>query len=105
MQVGKTGNHHACRGTRTDELAGNVVSRASLHNAEEIARKDIRVGDVIIVEKAGKIIPHVSEWKASSRNRTARVFFSVVCPECSRELVKDPNGVYIRCPNPACPAN
>ncbi len=105
VQVGKTGTITPVAELEPIELAGTVVSRASLHNAEEIARKDIRVGDVIIVEKAGKIIPHVVRVEKHLRETELPEFsFPVVCPECSRELVKDPNGVYIRCPNPACPA-
>lgn len=105
VQVGKTGTITPVAELEPIELAGTVVSRASLHNAEEIARKDIRVGDVIIVEKAGKIIPHVVRVEKHLRETELPEFsFPVVCPECSSELVKDPNGVYIRCPNPACPA-
>ena len=59
VQVGKTGTITPVADLEPVELAGTIVSRASLHNAEEIERKDVRVGDVVVVEKAGKIIPHV----------------------------------------------
>ncbi len=86
-------------------LAGTVVRRASLHNAEEVARKDVRVGDVVIVEKAGKVIPHVVRVeKQERRGELAPFQFPEKCPDCATALVKDPDGVYIRCPNPLCPA-
>ena len=87
------------------ELAGTIVSRASLHNADEIERKDVRVGDVVVVEKAGKIIPHIVRVEKHLREGSPRKFvFPGECPECGRKLVKDEGGVYIRCPNPQCPA-
>jgi DNA ligase (NAD+) len=87
------------------ELAGTTVSRASLHNADEIVRKDVRVGDVVVVEKAGKIIPHIVRVEKHERPEGLPAFqFPVDCPECSTALVKDEGGVYIRCPNQVCPA-
>jgi DNA ligase (NAD+) len=87
------------------QLAGTVVSRASLHNSDEIARKDVRIGDVVVVEKAGKIIPHVVRVEKHERQTELPPFhFPKTCPECNTALVKDEGGVYIRCPNPECPA-
>src|SRR5207244_3764875 len=87
------------------ELAGTTVSRASLHNADEIVRKDIRKGDVVVVEKAGKIIPHIVRVEKHARTEPLDEFpFPTRCPECNTLLVKDSGGVYIRCPNPTCPA-
>jgi DNA ligase (NAD+) len=87
------------------QLAGTTVSRASLHNADEIRRKDIRVGDVVVVEKAGKIIPHVVRVEKHERKtHLPKYRFPKNCPECSARLVKDEGGVYIRCPNLQCPA-
>lgn len=105
VQVGKTGAITPVADLEPVELAGTTVSRASLHNADEIARKDVRVGDVVIVEKAGKIIPHVVRVEVAQRKGHPPAFaFPKECPECGTRLVKDEGGVYIRCPNPECPA-
>lgn len=106
VQVGKTGTITPVAALEPVELAGTTVSRASLHNADEIERKDVRVGDVVIVEKAGKIIPHVVRVEAHERKGSPPKFsFPTVCPECSTPLVRDEGGVYIRCPNvESCPA-
>jgi DNA ligase (NAD+) len=105
VQVGKTGTITPVADLEPVELAGTVVSRASLHNAEEIQRKDVRVGDVVVVEKAGKIIPHVVRVEVAERKGKLPVFdFPKSCPECGTPAVKDEGGVYIRCPNPQCPA-
>ena len=106
VQVGKTGTITPVAELEPVELAGTIVSRASLHNADEIARKDIRQGDTVVVEKAGKIIPHVVRVEKHLRKESLPSYdFPVVCPECGTELVKDPGGVYIRCTaGVACPA-
>jgi len=105
VQVGKTGAITPVADLEPVELAGTVVSHASLHNADEIQRKDVRVGDVVVVEKAGKIIPHVVRVETAERKGSLRKFsFPAECPECAAALVKDEGGVYIRCPNPECPA-
>lgn len=105
VQVGKTGAITPVAELEPVQLAGTTVSRASLHNADEIQRKDIRVGDVVVVEKAGKIIPHVVRVEKHERKTAPRKYkFPENCPECSTQLVKDEGGVYIRCPNFQCPA-
>ena len=105
VQVGKTGAVTPVAELEPVELAGTTVSRASLHNAEEIERKDIRVGDTVVVEKAGKIIPHIVRVEKHERKkRLARFVYPTECPECRQQLVKDDGGVYIRCPNLQCPA-
>ena len=105
VQVGKTGASRRLPNLEPVELAGTVVRRASLHNAEEIERKDVRVGDVVVVEKAGKIIPHIVRVEKHERKEELPKFkFPAHCPECDTKLVKDEGGVYIRCPNPECPA-
>ena len=105
VQVGKTGAITPVADLEPVELAGTTVSRASLHNADEIERKDVRPGDMVVVEKAGKIIPHIVRVEKHLRKGSLRKFvFPTECPECGRKLVKDEGGVYIRCPNVECPA-
>jgi len=105
VQVGKTGAITPVADLQPVELAGTTVSRASLHNADEVARKDVRVGDVVVVEKAGKVIPHIVRVEKHLRTKDLPPFeFPTHCPECGTAVVKDEGGVYIRCPNPACPA-
>ena len=82
VQVGKTGTITPVAELEPVELAGTIVSRASLHNADEIARKDVRQGDVVIVEKAGKIIPHIVRVEKHKREGRPRKFaFPDTCPE------------------------
>ena len=105
VQVGKTGTITPVADLEPVPLAGTVVSRTSLHNADEIGRKDVRIGDVVVVEKAGKIIPHVVRVEVAERKGQEKKFvFPSECPECSAKLLRDEGGVYIRCPNPTCPA-
>jgi len=106
VQVGKTGTITPVANLEPVEIAGTTVSRASLHNADEIARKDVRVGDVVVVEKAGKIIPHIVRVEKHERTRPLAAFvFPETCPSCKTQLVRDEGGVYIRCPNfQSCPA-
>jgi DNA ligase (NAD+) len=105
VQVGKTGAITPVADLAPVELAGTTVSRASLHNADEVARKDVRVGDIVVVEKAGKVIPHIVRVEKHLRTKELPPFeFPTHCPECGSAVVKDEGGVYIRCPNPACPA-
>ncbi len=103
IQVGKTGTITPVAELEPVEIAGTIVSRTSLHNAEEIARKDVRVGDTVIVEKAGKIIPHLVRVEKHLREKDLPVFrFPEVCPGCGSELKKDEGGVFIRCTNINC---
>jgi DNA ligase (NAD+) len=105
VQVGRGGTITPVADLEPVELAGTIVRRASLHNADEIARKDIRIGDVLVVEKAGKVIPHVVRVEKHLRKGRLRSWeFPTECPECGTAVVKDEDGVYIRCPNVICPA-
>lgn len=105
VQIGKTGAITPVALLEPVELAGTTVSRASLHNADEITRKDVRVGDVVVVEKAGKIIPRIVRVEKHERQNDLSEFsFPTHCPACNTTLVKDEGGVYIRCPNYLCPA-
>ena len=104
-QIGKTGTVTPVAELLPVELAGTTVGRASLHNMEEIERKDIRIGDWVVVEKAGKIIPHIVRVEKHRRESELPAYvFPTKCPECDSELVKDPQGVYIRCVSKQCPA-
>ncbi len=105
VQVGKTGTITPVAELQPVELAGTTISRASLHNADEIERKDTRPGDVVVVEKAGKVIPHIVRTEQHLRESDLPKFkFPTHCPECEMVLVRDEGGVYIRCPNFDCPA-
>ncbi|MFO0919479.1 MAG: NAD-dependent DNA ligase LigA [Planctomycetaceae bacterium] len=105
ISVGKTGALTPTALLEPVEIAGTTVSRASLHNRDEIERLGVKIGDWIIVEKAGKIIPHVVRVEEQRRTGHEHVFhFPVKCPECHTPVEQDEGGVYIRCPNPSCPA-
>jgi DNA ligase (NAD+) len=104
-QVGKTGTVTPVAELEPVQLAGTTVSRASLHNQDEIHRKDIRVGDWVVVEKAGKIIPHIVRVEKHRREGNPPLWkFPTKCPECDAPLHRDPTGVYIRCSSKNCPA-
>lgn len=105
VHVGKTGALTPVAMLEPVDIAGTTVSRASLHNKDEIERLEIQIGDWVIVEKAGKIIPHVVRVEAHKRDGTQKPFvFPTHCPECAAPVEQDEGGVYIRCPNPSCPA-
>lgn len=107
VQIGKSGVVTPVAELEPVQIAGTTVSRATLHNADEIERKDVRVGDSVIVEKAGKIIPHivrVESYLRSHENPPEPYVFPTVCPCCGSELQKDPDTVFIRCVNPECEA-
>ncbi len=105
VQVGRGGTVTPVADLAPVQLAGTTVRRASLHNADEVERKDIRIGDVLVVEKAGKVIPHVVRVEKHLREkRLLQWQFPEHCPECNTELIREQSGVYIRCPNNQCPA-
>ena len=105
VQVGKTGALTPVAHLKPVEIAGSTVSRSSLHNADEVARLGLRIGDWVVVEKAGKIIPHVVRVEEHLRDGSEQPYvFPTQCPVCNTDAVKDEGGVYIRCPNPQCPA-
>lgn len=104
LQVGRTGAVTPVAWLTPVQLAGTQVSRASLHNADEIARKDIRIGDRVIVEKAGEIIPQVVEVVLSKRPAQSIPFtFPDSCPSCTTSLVREAGEAAWKCPNPDCP--
>src|SRR4029078_4408145 len=85
-------------------LAGTTVKRATLHNADEIARKDVRIGDAVLVEKAGEIIPAVVVLLVDKRPAgSAPYVFPRECPICHTPVVRGEGEVVWRCPNPNCP--
>ncbi len=105
LQVGKTGTITPVANLAPVHLAGTTVKRASLHNFEDIERKDIREGDIVRVQKAGEIIPQVLGPVLEKRPRNAKkIPRPSACPQCGSEVRQDPDGVYLRCLNPACPA-
>ncbi|HLJ10520.1 MAG TPA: NAD-dependent DNA ligase LigA, partial [Planctomycetaceae bacterium] len=105
INVGKTGALTPVAHLHPVEIAGTTVSRASLHNRDELVRLGVKIGDWVVVEKAGKIIPHVVRVEEHRRDGSERDFdFPTVCPECQTPVMQDKGGVYIRCPNPSCPA-
>jgi DNA ligase (NAD+) len=105
IQVGKTGTLTPVANLEPVLLSGTTVSRASLHNADEIERKDVRVGDLVVIEKAGEIIPQVVSVKKELRTGNERRFhFPKSCPACGEPVGKEEGGVYIRCTNPSCSA-
>lgn len=105
FQVGRTGAITPVANLEPVQLAGTVVKRASLHNAEQIALLDIRVGDMVYVEKGGEIIPKITEVELSQRPADSRPFeFITHCPECGTELVKYEGEARHYCPNSSsCP--
>ena len=105
IQVGKTGTLTPVANLQPVEIAGTTVSRSSLHNKDEMERLGLMIGDWVVVEKAGKIIPHVVRVELDRRTGEEQPFvFPEHCPECQTAVIQDEGGVYIRCPNPNCPA-
>ena len=105
IQVGKTGTLTPVAHLKPVEIAGTTVSRSSLHNRDELERLGVRIGDHVVVEKAGKIIPHVVRVEEHLRTGSEVEFrFPEECPECGSPVAQDEGGVYVRCLNPSCPA-
>ncbi len=104
IQIGRTGVLTPVAILEPVAVSGSTVARATLHNAEEIARKDIRVGDMVVIEKAGEIIPAVVSVRTDLRTGDERVFqMPETCPSCGGPVAQDPGGVAVRCQNIACP--
>jgi DNA ligase (NAD+) len=104
LQVGRTGAVTPVAELEPVLLAGTTVKRATLHNADEIARKDVRVGDTVLVEKAGEIIPAVIEVVLAKRTPECVAYvFPTECPVCATPLIREEGGVKWMCPNAVCP--
>ena len=104
LQVGRTGIVAPVAELEPIQLAGTTVSRATLHNQDEIQRKDIRIGDTVIVEKAGEIIPQVVRVVIEERKEHCKPYqFPSNCPVCGTQLEKLRGEVAICCPNYECP--
>ncbi|MES2593971.1 MAG: NAD-dependent DNA ligase LigA [Verrucomicrobiota bacterium] len=104
IQVGRTGALTPVARLTPVLVSGSTVSNATLHNFEEIERKDIRIGDFVIIEKAGEIIPAVVSVKTEKRSGAEQAIpVPTHCPICGTGVRKDEEQVVIRCPNPHCP--
>ncbi len=106
VQVGKTGKLTPVADLKPVLLAGTTVKRATLHNADEIARKDVRIGDTVVIEKAGEIIPQVVRVETEGRDGSERSFvFPEVCPSCGGPVAREEGEADYRCQNPPgkCP--
>ena len=105
LQVGRTGAITPVAHLSPTQIAGTTVTRATLHNEDEIARLDVRIGDTVVVRKAGDIIPEVMEVMVNLRPDATKPFrFPKRCPSCGTELVRPEGEVAHRCPNPNCGA-
>jgi DNA ligase (NAD+) len=103
VQVGRTGVLTPVAELKPVFLAGSHISRATLHNEEEIIRKDIQVGDNVIIEKGGDVIPKVVEVEKNKRPKNSKPWhMPKECPFCKTPIIKKPGEVASRCPNRAC---
>ena len=105
VRVGRTGVLTPTAILAPVRLAGTTVSRATLHNEDYIKEKDVRIGDTVIIHKAGEIIPEVIAVVPEQRTGKERVFaFPAVCPECASPVIREEGEAAVKCRNPACPA-
>ncbi len=105
VQVGRTGALTPVAELEPVFVSGSTVARATLHNEEEVARKDIRIGDWVFVEKAGEVIPAVVGVDTEARTGDEQPFVMPTrCPSCGSEVFRDPELTAVRCINPDCPA-
>jgi DNA ligase (NAD+) len=103
--VGRTGTLTPVAHMHPARVAGSTVARATLHNLDEVRRKDLRVGDWIVLQKAGDVIPEVVRSLPERRTGAEREFeMPATCPVCGTAIVRDEGAVRHYCPNPRCPA-
>jgi DNA ligase (NAD+) len=105
IQVGRTGTLTPVAILQPVHVGGVTVSRATLHNFDELKRKDIRIGDMVLVERSGDVIPQVVKSIREQRNGTEKVkTIPRKCPVCGADVIRTLDEVAVRCPNPQCPA-
>lgn len=105
VQVGRTGALTPVAYLEPTLLAGTTVARASLHNEDEIRRLDIRIGDTVLIEKSGEIIPQVLQVVTSKRDGSEKEYeFPTICPVCGFDALRPQGEAVRRCTNPDCPA-
>ena len=105
VQVGRTGILTPVAELKPTELAGSVISRATLHNADQIARQDIRIGDHVWLVKAGDVIPAIDSVIPEKRAGSEQAFtMPTACPVCGGAVVRAEGEVAVRCVDPVCPA-
>ena len=105
VQVGRTGVLTPKAVVRPVRLAGTTVTNATLHNQDFISQRDIRIGDTVLIRKAGEIIPEILEVDISKRPEgTAPYLLPCNCPVCGAKTEKDPDGAFLRCTGAECPA-
>ena len=105
VQVGRTGVLTPKAVVRAVRLAGTTVTNATLHNQDFIAQRDIRIGDTVLIRKAGEIIPEILEVDFSKRPKDAVAYYLPQnCPVCGAKVEKDEDGAFLRCTGAECPA-
>ncbi|MEL6543063.1 MAG: NAD-dependent DNA ligase LigA, partial [Myxococcota bacterium] len=106
IQVGRTGALTPVAHLEPVQVGGVTVSRATLHNADEIERKDVRVGDTVVIQRAGDVIPEVVKVVEEKRPSSSVAYqFPELCPECGTPVIRPEGEVVVRCPNTTgCPA-
>jgi len=105
VQVGRTGVLTPKAVVKPVRLAGTTVTNATLHNQDFISQRDIRIGDTVLIRKAGEIIPEILEVDFTKRNNDAQPYhLPRVCPVCGAPTAKDEDGAFLRCTGAECPA-
>jgi DNA ligase (NAD+) len=105
IYIGRTGAATPVAWLQPTQIAGVTVSRATLHNEDEVARKDVRPHDHVIIQRAGDVIPEVVRVLKEKRSKSSRPWhMPKKCPECGTDLVREPGEAATRCINPTCPA-
>jgi DNA ligase (NAD+) len=106
FQVGRTGKVTPVAALAPIFIGGTTVTRATLHNADEIARLGVRIGDFVSVERGGDVIPKITEVVEDAKHPrgTQEIAFPTACPRCEQQLVQEPGEVDLRCVNVSCPA-